>query len=64
MFPHIRRYATEAGRAHGSRRAAAGCAADILYKNPGAIQNRLELFHLNRLRTQLALDRPSLLGKG
>lgn len=37
-------------------------AADILYRNPGAIENRMQLFHLYRLRAQLKLDGPKLEG--
>lgn len=35
-------------------------AADILYRNQGAIKNRLRLFHLFRLQSQLKLDRQML----
>lgn len=37
-------------------------AADILYRNPEAIKNRLQLFHLYRLQSQLRLDLPKLKG--
>jgi len=36
------------------------CAADVLYKNPEAIANRLRLYHLYRLQRQLHLDHRSL----
>jgi hypothetical protein len=35
-------------------------AADIIYKNSEAISNRIQLFHLIRLRIQEKLDRSSL----
>lgn len=38
-------------------------AADILYKNPEAIANRLKLFHYYRLQAQLKLDIPLLKGE-
>ena len=37
-------------------------AADILYRNPEAIQNRLNLFHHFRLRAQAEIDREELVG--
>lgn len=37
-------------------------AADILYRNPEAINNRLELFHLLRLQRQHQLDKEKLSG--
>lgn len=38
------------------------CAADILYKNPEAMRNRLNLYHLYRLQRQAELDYPKLSG--
>ncbi len=37
-------------------------AADVLYRNPESISNRLKLFHMFRLRSQLELDREMLAG--
>jgi hypothetical protein len=37
-------------------------AADILYRNPEAIQNRLSLFHHYRLQAQAEIDREMLVG--
>lgn len=35
-------------------------AADVLYKNPEAIANRLNLFHMLRLQVQAKIDSPAL----
>lgn len=35
-------------------------AADVLYKNPEAIANRLNLFHMLRLQVQARIDCPAL----
>lgn len=37
-------------------------AADVIYRNPDGIRNRLQLFHLLRLQKQEQLDRDLLQG--
>lgn len=37
-------------------------AADVLYRNPGAIYSRLQLYHYYRLQAQLRLDLDALNG--
>lgn len=37
-------------------------AAEVIYKNPEAVANRLRLFHLMRLQVQARLDLPHLQG--
>ena len=47
---------------NGNNGNSGSAAAEVIYKNPEAIQNRMQLFHLMRLQTQEKLDRQSLRG--
>lgn len=53
---HCRRYRVSWYSTLRQEKGAPNAAADILYKNPEAIANRLYLFHMMRLQVQARID--------